>query len=203
MWRWRSNLASAARPVRMALARLESEGWSKRVPHRGWFAFPLTSHDIQELFDLKELLEPLAARRAAERITPETAAASWHQRGDETGRSGAKPGEMVRGGSPLPRSRLCDSRQRSTWADRATPQQPVVPLPGGLYHAARQMDLLWEEHHVVAQAIAAGDADRAAENSRGHINTRAPNCWRSRRTSWPPTWVSSSHANWSGACSTL
>lgn len=60
-------------PVNMALVRLESEGLIKRSPGGGWEVVPLTLDDIEEIFDLKDVLDPLMAQKAAENITPEMA----------------------------------------------------------------------------------------------------------------------------------
>jgi len=58
-------------PVRAALARLADEGLVAAVPRRGWMVGLVTIRDIHEVFDLRLLLEPEAARRAAGRIDTE------------------------------------------------------------------------------------------------------------------------------------
>ncbi|MBN1316072.1 MAG: GntR family transcriptional regulator [Anaerolineales bacterium] len=60
-------------PITMALVRLESEGLIKRSSAKGWATVPLTLADITEIFDLKDLLEPMVAKKAAENITPQAA----------------------------------------------------------------------------------------------------------------------------------
>jgi DNA-binding GntR family transcriptional regulator len=55
-------------PVRAALARLAEEGLVQAVPRRGWIVSLVTVRDIHEVFDLRMLLEPEAARRAAGRV---------------------------------------------------------------------------------------------------------------------------------------
>jgi DNA-binding GntR family transcriptional regulator len=54
-------------PVREAMPMLEAEGLVKAIPRRGTFVARLTIADVHDLFDLRENLEVLAARRAAER----------------------------------------------------------------------------------------------------------------------------------------
>jgi DNA-binding GntR family transcriptional regulator len=54
-------------PVRAALARLAEEGLVQAQPRRGWVVSMVTIRDIHEVFDLRLLLEPEAARRAAGR----------------------------------------------------------------------------------------------------------------------------------------
>lgn len=55
-------------PVRAALARLADEGLVVSVPRRGWVVSLVTIRDIHEVFDLRLMLEPEAARRAAGRV---------------------------------------------------------------------------------------------------------------------------------------
>jgi DNA-binding GntR family transcriptional regulator len=51
--------------VRTALARLAEEGLVQAVARRGWVVSLVTIRDIHEVFDLRLMLEPEAARRAA------------------------------------------------------------------------------------------------------------------------------------------
>lgn len=55
-------------PVRAALARLADEGLVQPLPRRGWMVTPVTVRDIHEVFALRALLEPEAARLAAGRV---------------------------------------------------------------------------------------------------------------------------------------
>jgi DNA-binding GntR family transcriptional regulator len=55
-------------PLRGAIPLLESEGLVRTVPRRGTFVATLTVADVHDLFDVRETLETLAARRAAERV---------------------------------------------------------------------------------------------------------------------------------------
>ncbi len=59
----RTDLGRA--PIRAALARLADEGLVQPIPRRGWIVTPVTVRDIHEVFDLRLILEPEAARRAA------------------------------------------------------------------------------------------------------------------------------------------
>jgi DNA-binding GntR family transcriptional regulator len=55
-------------PIRAALARLADEGLVQAIPRRGWIVTQVTIRDIHEVFDLRLILEPEAARRTAEAI---------------------------------------------------------------------------------------------------------------------------------------
>lgn len=58
-------------PIRDALRRLEAEGLVQAVAGRGMVVPRLDLADADDLYDLREVLEGRAARRAAERATPE------------------------------------------------------------------------------------------------------------------------------------
>jgi DNA-binding GntR family transcriptional regulator len=59
------RLTMGRAPVRAALARLADEGLVQAVPRRGWMVSLVTVRDIHEVFELRLMLEPEAARRAA------------------------------------------------------------------------------------------------------------------------------------------
>lgn len=58
-------------PIRDALRRLEAEGLVQASSGRGMVVPRLDLADADEIYDLREVLEGRAARRAAERATPE------------------------------------------------------------------------------------------------------------------------------------
>lgn len=58
-------------PIRDALRRLEAEGLVHAVPRRGVVVPRLSLAEAEELYEIREVLETRAARRAAERATPE------------------------------------------------------------------------------------------------------------------------------------
>ena len=60
-----AQLGVSRTPVREALRRLDAEGWLRVVPNQGAFAAEWSVRDIEEIFDLRALLESHAAERAA------------------------------------------------------------------------------------------------------------------------------------------
>jgi len=56
-------------PVREALALLRTEGFIRSFPRRGYQVVPVTFGDINELFELRTILESAAAELACQRIT--------------------------------------------------------------------------------------------------------------------------------------
>ena len=58
-------------PVREALMQLEAEGLVKIHPHRGALVSELSVEEIEELFDLRAVLEPRLLKASAPRLTGE------------------------------------------------------------------------------------------------------------------------------------
>jgi DNA-binding GntR family transcriptional regulator len=56
-------------PVREALARLQSSGLVRIVPHRGVFVESLSPEELVDIYNVRELLEEHAARLAAPNLT--------------------------------------------------------------------------------------------------------------------------------------
>jgi DNA-binding GntR family transcriptional regulator len=66
-----AEISVSRTPVRAALRRLISDGLLVAKPNRGAFVASWTTWDIEEVLELRCLLEPHAAGLAAERATPE------------------------------------------------------------------------------------------------------------------------------------
>jgi DNA-binding GntR family transcriptional regulator len=80
------NLGKAA--VRVALTRLSHDGLVRAIPRRGYMVVPVTLQDIQDVFELRLLLEPAAARLAAGKVN-----AQQLRTYDEACSAGYQPGD--------------------------------------------------------------------------------------------------------------
>ena len=58
-------------PVREAMRQLDAEGMITLIPNRGAFVASWTEHEIEQIYELRVLLESFAAQVAAERIDDE------------------------------------------------------------------------------------------------------------------------------------
>lgn len=65
------KLGISRTPIREALRQLAAEGWVQIFPNRGAVVVALTDQDIEEIFQLRTLIEPELAALAAVRATPE------------------------------------------------------------------------------------------------------------------------------------
>jgi len=158
-------------PVREALKRLENDRLVIAYPRRGTFATSVDITDLAHINEIRLQLEPLAARRAAERAT-------------ELQRAGLR--ELI--------ARIEDGDALS--GDRTDLMRLDLTVHRAIYHAAgnphledvliryhnlatrifclflgRLPDVAGhiDEHGPLLAAIAAGDADRAAELAREHV----------------------------------
>lgn len=58
-------------PVREAMRRLDAEGLISLIPNRGAFVSRWTREEIEQIYELRVMLEAFAAQTAAERANPE------------------------------------------------------------------------------------------------------------------------------------
>lgn len=156
-------------PVREALQRLHHDGWITLRPRHGAFVNQPTSDQVHEFFEARELVERAAAQLAAERCTPEDAAAMLRvcDEADADLLRGASAQQMTAHTARFHRLVLESARNhillefgeqlsdRSRWF--------FAPLVSTIAPQA------WVEHRQVAHLIAAGNADAAAEAMHCHI----------------------------------
>lgn len=166
-------------PLREAMRRLESHRLIQRVPHVGARVVQLSMKELLELFDLREALESMAARLAAEHMTPEEIAGlrevlSVHERQADLRRGEAyyqREGDLdfhyqiVLGShNKMLMGLLCDDLYylvrlyRTQFSASGTrPQRAFV------------------EHHRIVDAIEAGDAELAELLMRRHVSASRAN----------------------------
>ncbi|GER04376.1 GntR family transcriptional regulator [Iodidimonas nitroreducens] len=61
-------------PIREALRRLASDMFVRQIPNHGTFVIETSEHDVEDLFELRAMLEGYAAARAAHRVTADALA---------------------------------------------------------------------------------------------------------------------------------
>jgi DNA-binding GntR family transcriptional regulator len=164
------QLGVSRQPVREALHRLEAEGWVDLRPNQGAFVHVPTDHEVDELLDVRELLEVQTARLAARSGSAEAVARLreiWRSAG-AAARSGdasqivaandAFHAELARmAGNAVLAELTSIVGRRVRWYYRQ-----VAPVRG------REA---WDEHRELIDAVAAGDEDMAAEIARKHTES--------------------------------
>ncbi|PJN38300.1 GntR family transcriptional regulator [Streptomyces sp. CB02959] len=166
-------------PVREALRTLQSEGFVTTRHHAGACVAELTEQEAADLLDVRALLEPLGAARAAARRS------SAHLKvlrglvrlGRERARHG-HPADLRQldawfhetlaqaAGSPSLTTLLTQLRRKIEWVYAVEP--PARPADS------------WDEHGAVLDAVARGDAERARALMAAHVERSLP-VYRLRR----------------------
>lgn len=162
-------------PVREALRALAAEGLVVQVPGKGTLVAPFSPDDVRDLFDVREALESLAARLAAQRATPATIApldAALHAEAEATATGDAElisrsnvvfhAQVVALAGNPLLTSTTRLLSARVEWLLRLTFN------PDDRTHGP--------EHEALFDLIAHGEADRAATFAWDHIEADRTTC---------------------------
>lgn len=160
-------------PVREALRRLHAEGLVEFEPNHGAVVAAFEREDAEEIFELRALLEPISARRAAERATPalvaELRALSERQVKESTRRA---PGYIARIGE------LNDGFHRAI--QRAADSPRLAKMLAGLIdaplilrtfaqYAPGELQRSADQHLELVQAIEARDGAWARSVMHAHI----------------------------------
>ena len=154
-------------PVREALRRLAHERLVEVYPRRGMFVTGVDVRELARLSEVREVLEPEAARLAAERATDV-----------DREELAALLVELAAGGSELIAldARLHRDVYRAAHNDllEATLEQYYVlalRIWSIALDRAHELEAAVEEHRALLEAIQAGDGDREAETMRAHVQS--------------------------------
>jgi DNA-binding GntR family transcriptional regulator len=158
------QLSLSKAPIRNALARLAQEGLVRPVPRQGYVVSPLTIGDVQEIFSLRLLVEPVAARLAAGRLSE----------GDIRAMDEAILVRYTRGDPKSETLFLQANRSFHMTIARASGNRRLAEWIGQLLDEVERMlfsglagephDLRYqEEHRQLMRTLVAGEADRAAQ----------------------------------------
>jgi DNA-binding GntR family transcriptional regulator len=146
-------------PVREAIIALDREGWLTTKPHRGSFVNGFHSDGIEDHYELLGLLFGLAARRATEHATPEAIEDLITEQ--HALRAAEDPDDFRHASDKLIREMftIADSPRLSAVSRTMTgivPGNFFAVVPGTIADQKRTTAR-------IVKAIAAGDADKAAE----------------------------------------
>jgi len=150
-------------PVRAALARLAEEGLVQAVPRRGWIVSLVTIRDIHEVFGLRLLLEPEAARMATGRVDAEllrrldSICACGYQPDDEDSTHAFLDANKA---FHVALAELSGNGRLARQIDRLLDESTRM-LSLGLRRRDRTGEMA-HEHHALFEALALGHAEEAA-----------------------------------------
>jgi DNA-binding GntR family transcriptional regulator len=157
-------------PLREALQLLQQDGLVVLVPRQGAVVSPFGVNDVRDLFDVRESLEVLAARLAAERAD----AAGLARLSDQLDAARAATVRKDR-----PAIALANARFHQMIVDLAANPllesmlRPLEARTQWLFHLTKDRDpgRQCQEHEEILAAIAARDSKRAAESAFHHVHS--------------------------------
>lgn len=159
-------------PVRVALTKLSHDGLVRAIPRRGYVVAPVTLKDIHDVFELRLMLEPPAARMAAGCVDMQRL-----KMFDDVCRAGYEPGD---GRST---SRFLDANKgfHVTIARAAGNARLEAAIEHLLDETTRLLHLglglrnrsqeIQQEHKALLKALARGDGENAERSCRSAIES--------------------------------
>ena len=157
-------------PVRMALTRLAHDGLVRAIPRRGYRVTPVTLKDIQDVFELRLMLEPAAARMAAGKVDAPRLRVL-----DEACRPGYIPNDAKSITRFLEANTAFhvaiaestgNGRLATMVAQLLEQMTRLLHLGLGLRNRSQEMQ---HEHRALVKALACGDGETAQRISRDEI----------------------------------
>jgi DNA-binding GntR family transcriptional regulator len=173
------KLGVSRQPVQQAIALLKSDGLVEGVGKRGVHVSSLDLAAMRHHYEIRALLDGLAARRAAIRIADEPAIAEQFRKAAgsvlEAGRKAVAKGDiaaMVRHDEAFHRL-VYESSGNPMLAETAEPHWRFLRrVMGDVLRKAEPPREIWHEHEAIVEAVIAGDP-AAAERLMTEHATRA------------------------------
>ena len=169
---WRCRFDVSRQPVLQALRLLKKDGFVIDAGRRGLMVAPLDAALILHVYEMRAVLDGLAARKAAMAGTKlDTAILAQGRKAVASNRIVAMIDADIAfhtliyhaSGNPL-LPQAADHQWRH-----------IRRAMGAVLQSARVRDVVWNEHEAILAAIAAGDADRAEKLARRHAEEAGRN----------------------------
>lgn len=170
------ELGVSRTPIREALRQLELEGLVQLIPNKGVVVKGITSQDIEDIYTIRMLIEGLAARWAAEKITPEELNELKEALDLE---------EFYTSKKDVAHLSSLDSRFHDI-IFKASKSKPLMQTLTSFHHyiqRARNASLnspgraekAFEEHTAIFKALSEGDAEKAEKLTTEHVRNASIN----------------------------
>ena len=159
-------------PIREALRRLSSEGLVELVPEKGCFVTSITFHNFIDIFDVREVLEGMAARLCAQRLNDQTALELKEQlKKHKIYIESDFPGEVLK--ADIKQHEIiiasCGNNQLINFNEALQIQIKRIRFITMEDH--KRLELSYLEHKRMVDAITARDYDGAEAACRAHVRS--------------------------------
>ena len=171
-----NQLEVSRAPIREALLTLQSDGLVTMRPHRGATVATFSDDDIREIYQLRQLLDPVAARAAAVRRDPATIAALREQLdviAQALARDDGLQVAIAHADFHRALGRGSGMVRVSVMIDGLCTQMLASHAPGSVEHP-ETIAVLVDDHKPIVDAIEAGDGDAAAAATTAHFRPVDP-----------------------------
>jgi DNA-binding GntR family transcriptional regulator len=170
------ELGVSRTPIREAIRQLELEGLVKTVPNKGAIVLGVSTQDIEDIYTIRMLIEGLAARWAAEKITPEEI---------EQLKESVELSEFYTNKNDMQHLQKLDSKFHELIYE-ACKSKPLRHTLSTFHHYIKRArgtsfetpgraKKALEEHKAILQAIIDRDGDRAEKLTYEHVKNASAN----------------------------
>lgn len=168
------TLGVSRQPVQQALALLRNQGVLQDAPGRGLLVASLDPQHVQHMYDIRAVMEGLAARRAAEQ---------GHERAAKAGPALIEAGRRAVDAGSVAKMISADMRFHEFIYSLSGNPLIAPALESHLTYTQRVMGEvlirdekprnIWDQHEAILKAISKGDGDRAESLVRSHLTQAA------------------------------
>ncbi|MGW3736621.1 GntR family transcriptional regulator [Streptomyces sp. NPDC005148] len=165
------QLGLSPTPIKTALAALEREGFLVAVPHRGYFVPEASTDDLLELYELREAVDGIAARRTAAAPDHDQVATQLHT-------LLSKQREAIEANDLQTYGELDLAFHRLIWEGSGS--RRLIPIAENLVAQVRlgnrlsaqapgRLPVAIDEHQDILDAISKGDSRAAEQHICSHV----------------------------------
>lgn len=165
------ELGISVTPVREALRRLAQEGLIDSTPHKGAQVALLSLDALNEIYEMRQLIEPLSVKRAFAKITKHTANEARRICDQMSQLGPAQTAEFIDLNAQFHALLLEDD---GSWTFRVASllQSAAAPYVAmSIFEHPDQMPESNNEHYQLVSAFETGDVQRAVDITKQHLST--------------------------------
>ena len=157
-------------PVREALRRLVADGLLMEIPNKGVFVKEFTCRDIDEIFDMRVMLEPYAIRKSRSRMTSARLQKLFDILEELEHTHAAQELAVYTQSDEILHNRIVELSENSlviSTYDRVRSMNQQFRVLSLSSH--RRFDESLEEHRQIVQSLAVGDVETACATNTRHL----------------------------------
>lgn len=164
------DLGLSRTPVREALLRLSAQGLINFLPRKGFELVRYTRHDVEEIFELRHLIEKAVIRKFTRKVTDEAIAKLEEELAAQRKAADENDAFAFMESDRIFHNLLCDYADNSRLMSIAENFQDLCHLMGTQALSANsRMEKSIIEHEAIVKAIRKKDPEEAAQYMDEHL----------------------------------